>query len=481
MTSLLLTLVVLLTVTGLFCWFHRLERTGRSVSVVLTVWMVVVVDAATYPGFDRPAGILHPTVGSLNFRVTEVLIVVALAARLAARGGPRRLPTAWLWWAGWAIWYALAGFFGLRAGSDSALVFFEAKAIIYLTGALVLAAGVPVADYLGDRGLPRLVRWTAPMAAVLILTAKAGVSINLDLPLTPLERLGEPGGDAVSVFAVLGVIAVLQGAVGRENRGSMLVRSVPLLLVPLVSDGRAGLAALGGSLAVCAFFYAVPRVHSLITITPTEVMLFSLLAAGLLLAPALGQATTEKATEFNPFGGELRSTFTSRAKVQSARSRQNQWREARQLISERPWLGAGLGVEYTHFEEGPDEFWKTNLTHDVPLDVVMRSGYIGLGLLGTALAVSLAGGVALAWRRGPPDPYVLALAVACVACAVGLLVKGLFESIFEKYLIVTTLGLVLGVLRSTLAAASPSVEVPGTSPTSPPLGTLTDRASDIRL
>ena len=52
------------------------------------------------------------------------------------------------------------------------------------------------------------------------------------------------------------------------------------------------------------------------------------------------------------------------------------------------------------------------------------------------------------WRRDP-DRMIAIFAIALVAVVLGFLVKGGFESIFEKYRLATMLGVLLGMLRST--------------------------------
>ncbi len=432
-------------VSALFIWFLRLERHGGAISLVIFTWAVLLLDAAVYPGFDSPAGILHPTVSGVSFRLPDVILPLALLARLAVRGWPERIGVSLLWWAAFAVWYAFQGVVGTINGHPLELVLFEAKAIVYVAGGILLAAGVPASEYVSRRGLPRLVKAASVLAVVLLVTDQLGVSVVADIPLFPLERLGEMGAAAASLFATLGVIAFTMAACTTERQG-LLLAAAPLLMCPLASEQRAALLALLVALVVLAVTWLVTRERRRFTITPTEAALLGLAVLALFLAPSLGRGATAQVPAVNPFAEELRASFTSRAKAQSAESRANQWAKASEMVRDRPFLGWGLGKEYWHYEEGPDEFWKSNITHNVGLDVWLRSGVLGLGLLLVALGGSLAD-APRTWRSHR-DPKAAALALACAAGAIGLLARGMVESILEEYLLATTLGLLLGTVRA---------------------------------
>lgn len=438
-------LVSLAAAAGLFLWFCHLERQGRAVSVVLFVWAVLVVDASIYPGFDSPPGLLHPTFGDFSFRLPEIIIPLALAARVAVRGLPRRIGTGLLWWVAFTFWYLFQAGMGVLSGHSVELILFEAKIIVYLGGGLALAAGVPAAEYIGSRGLPRLIKGASVAALVLLVMDQLEVKVAAELPLFPLERFGEMGADAATIFAVLGVVGLALAACTTERQGLLLAAS-PLLICPLSTEQRASLVALVVSFVVLAVGWWIDRGRQRFTITPTDVALFSVGLLALLLVPSFGRVTSERAPSINPFAEELRSSFTSRGKTQSAQSRENQWEKAAQLVQERPVLGWGLGREYWHFEEGPDEFWKTNITHNIGLDLLMRSGVVGLGLFLLAVGTPLMN-APRTWRLHP-DPRVAALALACAAAAIGIFARGMVESILEEYRLATAFGLVLGTLRA---------------------------------
>jgi hypothetical protein len=428
----------------MFLHFVSLERRGRAVSVVGWAWAILVIDAGTNPGFDRGIGLLHPQVGNLSFRLPELVLVAALAARVAVRGLPTSVAPAMLAWAAFAAWYLGAGVAGILAGHEMELVFFEAKVVLYLLGGIALAAGVPATEHLAY--LPTLLRRAAFAALVLVLLDQSGVAITANFPLMPVDNLGEIGGDAASIFVSLGVITLVVGASQQTQRLQWLLVGTPLVLTPFTTEQRAALLGLALSVITVAVAWMRPGGHRGMHVTPTELGLVGLMLILFLTLPSVGSAVIEQRPAPTPFSDELRVAFEGQEKVQSAESRRNQWDKAREIIGRSPVVGKGLGTEYRYYEQGPDEIWQSNLTHNVPLDVMMRSGVTGFVLLVVALSVSIIGGLRAIRQRS--SPQVVALALACVAVIVGLAGKGLVESIFEKYLLATAIGLVLGTMRS---------------------------------
>ena len=174
------------------------------------------------------------------------------------------------------------------------------------------------------------------------------------------------------------------------------------------------------------------------------------LALGLALLPPSVALATGSPDANLPFAGSVDETFHSTAKEQSAESRVNQWRKARDLIEQRPVAGWGLGKTYTHYDPGHREFFTTNLTHNIVGDLLLRTGVIGVLLFSIAMLLAVSDGWT-AWRR-QQDDLAAALALASVAIIAGLLARGMVESLFEKFRLATLLGITLGIIGSVAVA-----------------------------
>jgi O-antigen ligase len=146
-----------------------------------------------------------------------------------------------------------------------------------------------------------------------------------------------------------------------------------------------------------------------------------------------------------PLASRLTTALYSPGKQLSAQDRINQLVAVRPLLAEKPILGWGLGKTYTYWEPGHKKFLLVNITHNILTDVTLRMGLVGLLLFLAALAISMHDGVR-AWLRHHHH-IGAALALGCTAVVVGLLAKGLVESIFEKYRMATLLGVMLGMMR----------------------------------
>ena len=434
-------------VVALFAWLVSRERSGDSLTAVLLILGLVVFESTLYENQSEiPAGLFHPTLGPQSFRLFDVVIPLALAARLYARGLPKRLQVQDLLWFAFFTWLVVAAIVGYSLGNDPQLIAFEAKAIIYL-GAMGLAASVPVERYTQSKGLVRLLYGSSALATLFTLLDQTDTRFDVNLPGVSVEDAGVLGADAATIFVALGLVAIALALCRDRHRLPLLVAAGPLLGSAIVSEQRAAVLGLVLSLAMLAVL--VPMSGKRLRTTPTEIGIVLMLLLGLLLLPTFVSVVTTHQPNI-AFSDSVERMFFSRGKVESAQARRNQWQKAPELIEERPLFGWGLGKTYTHFEPGPDEFVTTDLTHNVEADLLVRSGIVGLVLFLLAVGATLWSGV-VNWRRHA-DRLSAALALACVAILAGLLGKGQVESIFEKYRVAVLFGLTLGILSS--AAAS---------------------------
>jgi O-antigen ligase len=447
---------------SLFWWFVRQERTGHSVTTILFVLWILVLDAALHDNPNQvPAGLFHPGVGpdpdptdaiiesAVSFRLIDLIIPIALGARLYARGLPTRIRMSSIWLLAFFAWLVGAALIGVMNSNSPDLIAFESKALIYL-GLFGLVASVPINTLAESRGLSWLLSGSALIATFLIFTDGIGFTFSVDvIPLVPLPSVGTLGADAAGIFVALGVIALAIALVRERGRIQWFATAAPLLLSPVVSSQRAAIGTL--IVALLVFGVAAIATRRKLHATPTEFALVAMLALSLTILPPVAALALGSHDARLPFEREVQQTFTSTAKRQSAESRLNQWRKAGELIEERPVTGWGLGMTYTHFDAGHKTFFETNYTHNIFGDLLMRTGAIGLFLFALATMLALLDGLA-AWRRHPNDVAAV-LALAAVAIISGLLARGMVESLFEKYRLATMLGIVLGIVGS--AALSP--------------------------
>lgn len=432
----------LILVAGLFVWFGRLERTGRSVTVVATVVAIVLLDTVIYQDQNEvPLGLFHPEYRDQSFRLLDILIPAAIIARLLHRTPTPGSPIALLWLA-WLAWLATAGIVGVYEGNSLTLVAYEGKAIIYV-GAFLVASGVPLEQYVADRRVERFLAWTAGLALVLIATDLGGVAVSANLPLLALDDFGVLGSDAATMFSGLGVIALALGLLAGAQRGRLLAIALVLLVTPAFADQRAAFVALGVAVGIVAVALALsPR---RLRVTPTEAGLATLAISGMLLLSTVPAVVGNRTVKL-PLQDQLSTTFGSYEEVLTTKDRLNQWAAAAPLIAERPVYGHGLGYEYVFWDEGYFFFKKTDLTHNIFGDLMLRSGVVGLALFLLAFALTSIAVARTWWSQRSDRTAAFALGVG--AAVAGLVGKAMAESLFEKYRLAAALGLGLGVMLS---------------------------------
>lgn len=446
--------VVAAVLLGLFVSW---ERSGHEHRVVLLILALVVVEVTLYQDQDQmPRSLFHLGSGSFQFRLPEVLISLALVARLVARGRPRRIGGPALAWCGFASWMAVAAVEGLLRHNSTVQLPYELKAVVYIVGGYALAAGVPVRRLLDGRGLDRLVRWAALAAAVLIAMTLAHTTVDAALPGLPLVGFGALGGDAAGVFVALGVIGLLRQLQAEQRQAAGLLAVVPLLASAFFASQRAVLLELGVAVGTLVLVVVVgTATRRRLQVTGAESLLAGLAVLGVVLGAAVVPAIVGGAPVRVPLAEQLdqqlSSAVNTTAKAESAQDRLTKWSVAWHDVEQEPLLGQGLGFEYSYYASGPNQYVVTDITENLGLDLWLWTGVIGVLLFAVALVMSLGDGLRT-WRLHP-DPQVAVLALALVAVVIGILAKGQVESVFEKYRLATVWGLAFGMLRSAVTSA----------------------------
>jgi hypothetical protein len=449
---------------GVFAWFVHLEREGKPLATVLIIFGLVVIESWIYPNQNWiPAGIFHPMLGTsgpggnesaFSFRLPEILVPMALVARLVARDKPLRLRAASLWWLAFLAWLTTAVITGVEYGNSLNLALFEAKAVAYI-GFFLLVAGVDASEFAHGLVFRRFLYGSSVIAGIGIALSLSKVNISLAIPGVPLSNMGVMGADAATIFLALGLVAVAIAICSEDERTPLFIASLPLLLASFVAEQRAALLAVAVAMVLFVLAIAIGwrRVHA----TPTEIALCAATFGALLLIPVLVTAVVGKRQPTLPFASTINAAFDTQAKQLSAQDRLNQWAMARRLIAKHPVIGSGLGFTYQHYDPGYKVFVTSDLTHNIVLDLMLRVGAIGLSLFAIALGITLFDGVSVWFKH--PDALVAAFALACACALSGLAAKGMVESIFEKYRLTTLLGLLVGAIASTkLSLATPARE-----------------------
>jgi O-antigen ligase len=442
-------LAALIVVGGLFALFNLLQSRGQSAAIVGIVFAIVLLEAVIYSDqVHVPTGLFHPQYRKQTFRLVDILVPVAILVCLLR---PRFAPTSpvVLVWLAFLVWLGTAGVVGAYEGNPLSIVAFQGKAIIYLS-AFLIAASVPIEQYLAPGRLERYLGAAAGMALFITLTDLAGVAVTKNLPLLPLEDFGVMGSDAATMFSGLGVIALAVGLLDdsrRSHRMRLLASAAVLLATPAFADQRAAFIALGLAVVIVVAGLLISR--RTITVKPVEAMLAAIAVVGLLLISTVPAVLANKPVKL-PLQDQLTNTFGSYEEVLTTQDRVNQWTQARPLILDRPIYGHGLGAQYVFWNQGFYEFTQTDLTHNIFVDLLLRSGAVGLGLFLLAFVVT-SGALARAWWSARSN-RAAAFALGVGAAVIGLVGKGMAESIFEKYRLAIVLGLGIGVM---IAAAQP--------------------------
>ena len=472
--SLIVAGFALITLAFLFAWFASLERRGDAIVTVAFILGLLVLENAIYDSQNTiPRGLFHPVIGGEPFRLYEVLIPLALVARLAARGVPRLISTASLAWAVFIAWLLTAAVMGRLGGNAPNFVTYESKAAIYV-GAFVLAAGVPVMEYFERRPMKIVLVLAAVLASLIDLLTLGGTRIYSSLPGIPLPTdfdpiagstfrygFGAVGTDTATIFFSLGIILFASAMTRSSGRAWPIVLAIPLVTAGVLSNQRAAILGIAASVATLAVLAAWRQDR--IRLTAAQMAVAMGLVAAALVLPTFGTAALGSPNPTIPLAGVYERTFGGEGNERTTQDRYNQWSNARDLIEQKPVFGWGLGKRYTFYDEGTNSLKTTHLTHNIGLDLLVRTGVVGLMFFIGALCLSLAGGIR-AWREHGDD-RIAALAAACVAVVVGLMAKGMVESIFEKYRLAVFLGLSVGVLLSAAASLERSPQTAVTAVT----------------
>jgi O-antigen ligase len=426
--------------------FLLLEAADRREAVVALVLGVVVVESLLFASQnDVPEGVFHPTLLGTSFRLPDLLVPAALLARLAVAGPPRRVTTPGLLWGAFIAWVVFGYVVGRSEGNDPAEVLFQLKALLVFGGAAALAAGVRP-----ERVVARLPAawWTGVLAVTALPLAVLTLSeLNWDVhwPGLEIEAFGTYGADASSIAMTVALVTLVVESCRERPRPVLAAAALLLLLSPLAGTQSASVLQLAtmGVLLVLVRLGVVWRRRTTVGAREGALFTLAMCAAGVVavLVPAAKDARM-------PIAQNIQENFAEEASGPTAEARTQIWADARKLFVERPWLGWGLGKRIELREDiGQSREFSA---HNVAIDMLLQSGVIGLGLFVIALLSTL-GEAWWSWV-GHADDRLAALSLACATAVVGLLAKGLAESVLYKFRLSTLLGLLVGTILAVAAS-----------------------------
>ena len=440
----------------LFLYARRGELEGNPERFVGAIVAVLLVESLLYPAqADVPVGAFRVPFLSGNLRTVDALVVIGVLARATVRPLPQRISRSGTLWLLASVWLATATVRGLLVGHATNIVLFSAMSLVGLFGSLLLVAGCDPTRLIAMlRG-----RYVAAVAAVvLVLIANTAADGGTYLG----TGLGVVHVDTASVFVALGTFVLLVEWSARQRSRWAAWAAVPLLASPLVIEQRATLVQLAATVLVVLWAMTRPEWRSNVRVPRIQLLWGLLAAVAVLMVVLIVQLSRDDGSL--PFADYYEETFASEGQQLSIQARTealevglDEWGSAR-------LYGHGLGHTYEIIRPGGVGYREPGTFDNVPLDLLVRSGLVGLALFGAAFVSTLSDGISV-WRRDRRST-VSALALAAVAVMVGVGVKALFESILEKGKLALVIGLSAGVIAaaSRTAARLPRRGVPGDLP-----------------
>ena len=437
----------------LFSWFHRLARAHRHSTIVTFILGLIVLETGLYETIDVPTGIFHPSTGALKFETVDFIILVAVFATLAAGVGERVLTKTSLLWVAFGGWIVSEAVVGYLNGNPHSNIAYEVKVVLYIA-LFTVASRIPLRDPRSQRSFARFLYFSAGMAGLTVFLGTIGHRVNLNLPGLRGAQLGQVGSIGANLFIGLGVLGLCMAICSERKRFPLLFVIAPLFIPALMAHQRAALVTLTVSFLVLAALLPLAR-HKL-RVTLAEGVLVVLATVALVALPVFINGVIESKRVI-PFSRQLSFALAGGEKKLSAQDRVNQFNAARPLIAQRPMTGWGLGQTITYYEVGFRVFIVTYLTHNIVVDLLLRTGAVGLALFLLAVIGSLVQGFG-AWRHAS-DPMVAATALASVTIIAGWLAHGLVESLFEHVQLAPLFGIAIGLAQAATSQLREPTEV----------------------
>ncbi len=427
---------------ALGAWFRSLIVHERSTTLAVVLLSLLLLESVLYGPIDVPRGLFHLYAGSFQIRTLDLILLVAVVARLTVRTR-RPLDLVSGAWLAFAAWLVLEAYLGRRAGNPSSYIQYEIKTLLYMGVGYVLAQAR--LDRPRDLALfGRFCKVTAVVAAILLATSLGGVQLVLGGGLLQGAVLGPISSISATLFPIVGLLALVLFLCTRPLRYDLLLAAVVLFGTVAAPAQRASPLQLAVSLLAIVLVVPLGRRHLRITTTQ-----FALGVAAIVFV-AGGAWVAQLTITGNgtlPFAHEIGVALHGGQKKLSAQDRLNQIAAARSQIDREPVLGYGLGKTIVYYEPGFKQFIDTYLTHNILTDLLLRTGAVGAFLFLLAFWLSLNEAL-LGWRSAELSAQEAAFALVAFAVLVGWFTHGMVESLFEHVRITPFTFALLGLGRA---------------------------------
>lgn len=241
----------------------------------------------------------------------------------------------------------------------------------------------------------------------------------------------QAGADIATIGCVVAMMAVASSVVSPIERLLAVIAAVVLIGISAQRATFLLLLLLTIAGAVWSLKWNREQASRLVTMS---VVGASMLVPGL-LALSLASGAYEKVPQY------IEYAFFRQAKQLSVDSRLAQWRIALNDIQDSPLVGHGVGGTVVEFRDpGVDRSTLNNITHNIALDLLLRFGVPVGCLILVTLVLIVMGRMVAAWNYGSFALWM------CAWSVVGLLAKGMVESIFFKPRLVPLLAVLIAVL-----------------------------------
>jgi O-antigen ligase len=440
--------VGLAALVGLGAWFRRLILTDRSLVLAVFLLSLYIAETVLYESLDVPFGLFHLHAGSFQIRTLDVLLIVALIARLSVPRGRVRLDSTTYVWLLFAAWMTFEALLGIHAGNSRSFALDEFKALLYLSTAYIVG-GARLDRKRDLRVLTRFTNACAVLVAVLLVCTLGHFQIELHVPGLEGAVFGPIGSVSSSLFPAIGLVALAIFLCSRPLRNDQFVSAVVLLTSAFASGQRASLLAIVTSLVVLVVLPMVAFRHLGVT---TGQFFLGLFVLGFVAGIAWLGLVVASGKVIVPFDKEIALVFSGQEKALSAQDRVNQLVVAKSLIREHPVIGWGLGKTFVYYEAGFRDFETTNITHNILADLLLRTGIVGLVLFLTAFFLSFNDAVKT-WRFRRLETGEAAIALATAAILAGWFAHGMVESLIDHVRLTPMAFIFVGLARGAMCRA----------------------------